>query len=583
MPSLSLSRRTTTPCHAPSAPRGRAMKRVSPREPCCAPGLRANASAISDSAAEAKNFRPCSRHRFPSGDACVCVPETSLPPAASVIHCPEVHACAGSREVRCAKASRVASWSQHRAGCAPRRPSSPPGTTRRRWRMEEKQLGELMQPRLRAEPAFIRERHEPLLRRLPAQGAPGRREPQRVGAAAPRIEGDMRGRIPLRFARQVPKRPGATAPRRRRCRPRPSRRRAAPSSIAAARARATAQERARRAPAVAERRRACSPPRFLHEDRSKPRPRATSRREPKCARLRKRLPGSATFPSRVCEERSMSGPGGVAAEQLRAIIERIEHVEEEIKALNEGKKEIYAEAKGEGYDIKIIKEVIRIRKQDAKDRDEKVFADRPLPARARQRVRRRGQGGLNRHPTSLRDPRRLFSRKARHAGFGMGGGAQCARGSEAQKALPDIFPKPALVHAYKRALLPPTPRLAIDLYWRAHPLRADKSSRAHSPRAAARLRNGRGIWMTTRTSARLLLPIVKRNSRSAAASVACADNPPIASAGMSISGRTTSRIATPRGTPAASSRGNSGPRRANICAALRKVQGRKCPVTESAC
>jgi uncharacterized protein (UPF0335 family) len=61
----------------------------------------------------------------------------------------------------------------------------------------------------------------------------------------------------------------------------------------------------------------------------------------------------------------------VAGDQLRAFVERIEHVEEEIKALNEGKKEIYAEAKGEGYDIKIIKEVIRIRKQDAKDRDEK--------------------------------------------------------------------------------------------------------------------------------------------------------------------------------------------------------------------
>ncbi|MDB5650452.1 MAG: hypothetical protein JWL62_1972, partial [Hyphomicrobiales bacterium] len=50
---------------------------------------------------------------------------------------------------------------------------------------------------------------------------------------------------------------------------------------------------------------------------------------------------------------------------------RIEHVEEEIKALTEGKKEIYAEAKGEGYDVKIIKEVIRIRKQDEKERDEK--------------------------------------------------------------------------------------------------------------------------------------------------------------------------------------------------------------------
>jgi uncharacterized protein (UPF0335 family) len=67
----------------------------------------------------------------------------------------------------------------------------------------------------------------------------------------------------------------------------------------------------------------------------------------------------------------MSGPGGVAAEQLRAFVERIEHVEEEIKALTEGKKEIFTEAKGEGYDVKIIKEVIRIRKQDAKERDEK--------------------------------------------------------------------------------------------------------------------------------------------------------------------------------------------------------------------
>jgi len=67
----------------------------------------------------------------------------------------------------------------------------------------------------------------------------------------------------------------------------------------------------------------------------------------------------------------MSGPGGVAGDQLRAFVERIEHVEEEIKALMEGKKEIYAEAKGEGYDVKIIKEVIRIRKQDEKERDEK--------------------------------------------------------------------------------------------------------------------------------------------------------------------------------------------------------------------
>ena len=49
----------------------------------------------------------------------------------------------------------------------------------------------------------------------------------------------------------------------------------------------------------------------------------------------------------------MSGPGGVAGDQLRAFVERIEHVEEEIKALTEDKKDIYAEAKGQGFDIKM--------------------------------------------------------------------------------------------------------------------------------------------------------------------------------------------------------------------------------------
>ena len=66
----------------------------------------------------------------------------------------------------------------------------------------------------------------------------------------------------------------------------------------------------------------------------------------------------------------MSGPGGVAGNQLRAFVERIERVEEEIKALTEDKKEIFDEAKNEGYDVKILKEVIRLRKQDKKDRDE---------------------------------------------------------------------------------------------------------------------------------------------------------------------------------------------------------------------
>jgi uncharacterized protein (UPF0335 family) len=66
----------------------------------------------------------------------------------------------------------------------------------------------------------------------------------------------------------------------------------------------------------------------------------------------------------------MSRPDEVAGDQLRAIVERIEHVEEEIKELTEAKKEIYTEAKSNGFDVKILREVIRVRKQDQKERDE---------------------------------------------------------------------------------------------------------------------------------------------------------------------------------------------------------------------
>jgi uncharacterized protein (UPF0335 family) len=66
----------------------------------------------------------------------------------------------------------------------------------------------------------------------------------------------------------------------------------------------------------------------------------------------------------------MGGPVELAGDQLRAIIERIEHVEEEIKELFEGKREIYLEAKNNGFDGRIIREVIRLRKQDPRERDE---------------------------------------------------------------------------------------------------------------------------------------------------------------------------------------------------------------------
>ena len=60
----------------------------------------------------------------------------------------------------------------------------------------------------------------------------------------------------------------------------------------------------------------------------------------------------------------------VAQDQLRAFIERIERMEEEKKAIADDIKEIYAEAKGNGFDTKVLRQIIRIRKQDASERME---------------------------------------------------------------------------------------------------------------------------------------------------------------------------------------------------------------------
>ena len=54
-----------------------------------------------------------------------------------------------------------------------------------------------------------------------------------------------------------------------------------------------------------------------------------------------------------------------------------------------------------------------------------------------------------------------------------------------ERALPEIFPAPVLAHALSRRWIPPTPRLAIDSYWRSHPLRADRLARALAARSGA--------------------------------------------------------------------------------------------------
>ncbi len=62
--------------------------------------------------------------------------------------------------------------------------------------------------------------------------------------------------------------------------------------------------------------------------------------------------------------------GAVQAERLRLLIERIERLEEEKKAMADDIKDVYAEAKAVGYDPKIMRTIVRLRKMDNNDRRE---------------------------------------------------------------------------------------------------------------------------------------------------------------------------------------------------------------------
>ena len=57
-------------------------------------------------------------------------------------------------------------------------------------------------------------------------------------------------------------------------------------------------------------------------------------------------------------------------DQLRSIIERVERLEEEKKTISDDIKDVYAEAKGNGYDVKALRTIVRMRKQDPNDRTE---------------------------------------------------------------------------------------------------------------------------------------------------------------------------------------------------------------------
>ncbi len=62
--------------------------------------------------------------------------------------------------------------------------------------------------------------------------------------------------------------------------------------------------------------------------------------------------------------------GGIAADWLRSIVARIERLEEERKALGGDIRDIYAEAKSAGFDVKVLRQLIRVRRQEAADVEE---------------------------------------------------------------------------------------------------------------------------------------------------------------------------------------------------------------------
>ena len=66
----------------------------------------------------------------------------------------------------------------------------------------------------------------------------------------------------------------------------------------------------------------------------------------------------------------MARGGGVAAERLKSFIERIERLEEEKAALTSDIREIYSEAKGTGFDTKVMRQIVRLRKMEEADRQE---------------------------------------------------------------------------------------------------------------------------------------------------------------------------------------------------------------------
>ncbi|MCT8971671.1 MULTISPECIES: DUF2312 domain-containing protein [Microbaculum] len=66
----------------------------------------------------------------------------------------------------------------------------------------------------------------------------------------------------------------------------------------------------------------------------------------------------------------MNDTGGIATTQLHSIVQRIERLEEEKKALADDIRDVYAEAKANGFDVKALRTIVKLRKQDTAERQE---------------------------------------------------------------------------------------------------------------------------------------------------------------------------------------------------------------------
>jgi uncharacterized protein (UPF0335 family) len=72
----------------------------------------------------------------------------------------------------------------------------------------------------------------------------------------------------------------------------------------------------------------------------------------------------------LIQQRGTMSDSSIPGGRIRSFVERIENLDTELQELSEQKKEVFAEAKGEGFDVKILREIIKLRKQDQDERDE---------------------------------------------------------------------------------------------------------------------------------------------------------------------------------------------------------------------